>query len=215
MTGGDIPRTKKPNLTQSRQGAKQNPNSGSSFAPSRLCVRYSPRPAFTLVELATTVAALVIVMGLMVSLARYVRNTSAVELTKKLLQSLDQFSAEYAARHSGAVLNIPPLIPTTGPASGATDEQTIQKNALANNQAFVAALRSEVGFNSHAFFGVPESIYDDNTLRDAWGTPLVYMPAMNPAIGMAPQNKPFFFSAGPDRKFLTQEDNLYSYEEPR
>jgi hypothetical protein len=43
--------------------------------------------------------------------------------------------------------------------------------------------------------------------------PIVFMPAMNPAIGMAPQNRRFFFSAGPDRNFLTQEDNLYSYEE--
>ena len=176
--------------------------------------------AFTLVELATTVAALVIVMGLMVSLARYVRTTSAKELTKRLLHDLDQFSAEYSARHGGAVLNVPPLIfasdqPGGTGGLGGIDEATLQKTALANNQAFVAALRSEAGFNSNAFVGVPESIYDDNTLRDAWGTPLVYMPAMSPAIGMAPQNKPFFFSAGPDRKFLTQEDNLYSYEEPR
>jgi hypothetical protein len=215
MTCGTIPRAKRQNLTQSRQVAKRNTESEASFAPLRLCVRYSSRSAFTLVELATTVAALVIVMGLMVSLARYVRNTSAVELTKKLLHDLDQFSAEYSARHGGAVLNVPPLIPPATTGSGPMDEAAMQKNALANNQAFVAALRSEAGFNSNAFVGVPESIYDDNTLRDAWGTPLVYMPAMNPAIGMAPQNKPFFFSAGPDRKFSTQEDNLYSYEEMR
>jgi hypothetical protein len=211
MSFGPIPKTRKANLTQSRKGAKRNTNSSSSFAPLRLCVRYSSvRTGFTLVELATTVAALVIVMGLMVSLARYVRNTSAVELTKRLLHDLDQFSAEYSARHGGAVLNVPPLI-----SPGGLDESALQKNALANNQAFVAALRSEAGFNSNTFVGVPESIYDDNTLRDAWGTPLVYMPAMHPAIGMAPRNKPFFFSAGPDRKFLTQEDNLYSYEEGR
>ncbi|HEX4124343.1 MAG TPA: prepilin-type N-terminal cleavage/methylation domain-containing protein [Tepidisphaeraceae bacterium] len=178
---------------------------------------YSPRRGFTLIELATTVAALVIVMGLMVSLARYVRNASAVELTKKLLLALDQFSAEYSAHHGGAVLNVPALIPVGawGAQPGVPkgiDEAMLEKNALANNQAFIMALRSEAGFNSSAVSGVPKSIYDDNTLRDAWGTPLVYMPAMNPAIGMAPQNKPFFFSAGPDRKFLTQEDNLYSYE---
>jgi hypothetical protein len=163
-------------------------------------------------------------MGLMVSLARYVRNASAVELTKRLLQALDQISTEYSANHGGAALNGPPLIPAAGGAGaaggamgaiGGVDEATLEKNALANNRAFVAALRAEIGFNSKAFVGVPESIYDDNTLRDAWGTPLVYMPGLNQEIGMAPQNKPFFFSAGPDRKFLTQEDNLYSYEEPR
>jgi hypothetical protein len=181
----------------------------------------SPVRGFTLVELATTVAALVIVMGLMVSLARYVRNASAVELTKRLLHDLDQFSAEYSSRHGGALLDVPPLIATADPQASASgggpnlDESMLQRNALANNQAFVTALRSEAGFSSTAFVGVPESIYDDNTLRDAWGTPLIYMPAMHPAIGMAPRNKPFFFSAGPDRKFLTQEDNLYSYEETR
>ena len=57
-------------------------------------------------------------MGLMVSLARYVRNTSAVELTKRLLHDLDQFSAEYSARHGGALLNVPPLIPPADSTAG-------------------------------------------------------------------------------------------------
>jgi hypothetical protein len=30
---------------------------------------------------------------------------------------------------------------------------------------------------------------------------------------MALGDRPFFVSAGPDRRFLTREDNLYSYEE--
>ncbi len=67
--------------------------------------------------------------------------------------------------------------------------------------------------SSDTFSGLPDSIYDEAALRDAWGTPIVFMPAMHPAIGMAPRNGRFFFSAGPDRRFLTQEDNLYSYEE--
>ena len=37
----------------------------------------------------TTVAALIIVLGLMVSLARYVRNALAVEVSKDLLHRMD------------------------------------------------------------------------------------------------------------------------------
>ena len=60
---------------------------------------------------------------------------------------------------------------------------------------------------------VPVSMYDETTLRDAWGSPIVFMPAKHPWVGTAPQDRFFFFSAGPDRRYLTQDDNLYSYEE--
>jgi hypothetical protein len=49
-------------------------------------------------------------------------------------------------------------------------------------------------------------------LRDAWGTPIIFVPGEHPLLGMAPRNAPFFLSAGPDRKFLTRGDNLYSYD---
>src|SRR5437762_12966239 len=55
-------------------------------------------PAFTLIEMLTTVAVLVIVLGLMVSLARDVRNRSAERLTKDLLRRLDLLVAQYKAR---------------------------------------------------------------------------------------------------------------------
>ena len=47
------------------------------------------RTAFTLLEMLTTVAVLVIVLGLMVSLARHVRERAAVALTKDLIRRLD------------------------------------------------------------------------------------------------------------------------------
>ncbi len=74
-------------------------------------------------------------------------------------------------------------------------------------------MRGEAGVTPDTFGGLPDSIYNEATLRDPWGSPIVYMPAMHPLIGMAPDNRPFFFSAGPDRQYLTQDDNLYSYEE--
>ena len=39
------------------------------------------------------------------------------------------------------------------------------------------------------------------------------MPSKHPLVGTAPNDRFFFFSAGPDRLYLTQGDNLYSYED--
>jgi hypothetical protein len=36
---------------------------------------------------------------------------------------------------------------------------------------------------------------------------------MHPSVGMAPDNRFFLFSAGPDRRYLTRDDNLYSYDQ--
>ena len=56
-----------------------------------------PRSALTLIEMLTTVAALVIVLGLMVSLAGYVRNRSAESLTRDLMVKLERLMAQYQA----------------------------------------------------------------------------------------------------------------------
>ena len=160
----------------------------------------------------TTVAVLIIVLGLMVSLARYVRNAMAVEVTKDLLHRIDAMMQQYSARHGNAVPAIAPFLPANLPAQQLPDELILRQNAEENNRSFVALLRSEGLLNDESFGGLPQSIYNDAMLRDAWGSPIVFMPAMHPGIGMAPQDKPFFFSAGPDGRYLTQENNLYSYE---
>src|SRR6478672_5781063 len=61
-------------------------------------IKRPARLGFTLVEMLTTVAVLVIVLGLMVSLARDVRTRSADRLTKDLLRRLDTLVAQYKAR---------------------------------------------------------------------------------------------------------------------
>jgi prepilin-type N-terminal cleavage/methylation domain-containing protein len=167
------------------------------------------RRGFTLLEMLTTVAALVIVLGLMVDLARYVRNDSSVKLTKQLLYQCDMLLAQYQLHHNGQL----PAIAPFAYAEGNLDEATLQRRAIVNNREFVAALRSEAGNSSDLFGGLPDSIYNEATLSDAWGSPIVFMPSMHREIGIAPENHSFFFSAGPDRRYLTQDDNLYSYEE--
>ena len=54
---------------------------------------------FTLVETLTAIALLVIVLGLMVSLARNVRAASADELTKDVLRRLDAAMAAYVHQY--------------------------------------------------------------------------------------------------------------------
>ena len=51
-------------------------------------------------------------------------------------------------------------------------------------------------------------------LRDAWGRPIALLPRQLPSVGIAPDDGPFFVSAGPDGAFLTLSDNLYSYDLP-
>jgi hypothetical protein len=178
----------------------------------------------------TVVAALIILLGLMVSLAWDVRRQSSERLTKDLLVKLDVLMGQYLARHK-QMPQVLPLVdpglagepqPQTQPALLATrpaedelpDEPTLHAAAEMNNRDFVLALRADATGPTPELFGpLGGSMYDEVTLRDAWGTPIVFMPGMHPAVGMALGNRPFFVSAGPDRQFRTLEDNLYSYEQ--
>jgi hypothetical protein len=160
----------------------------------------------------TTVAVLIIVLGLMVSLARYVRNAMAIEVTKDLLHRIDGMMQQYSTRHGNVVPTVSPFLPADLQSGQLPDETVLRRDAEENNRSFVSLLRSEGLLNDESFGGLPQSIYNDAMLRDAWGSPIVFMPAMHPGIGMAPEDKPFFFSAGPDGRYLTQENNLYSYE---
>src|SRR4051812_40017207 len=75
-------------------GTQARRHEGTEGIPLRASVPSCLR-AFTLIEMLTTVAALVIVLGLMVSLARDVRHRSADHLTKDILRRLDGLVAQY------------------------------------------------------------------------------------------------------------------------
>ena len=148
----------------------------------------------------TTVAVLVIVLGLMVSLARDVRNRSSERVTKDMLARLDRLMVQYVERSPAKVPpTIAPLIES--PSAQPLEDPAMAARALRNNEDFASALRAQAGPDDPrpSFF-------------DAWGNPVVFMPRHHPAIGMAAGDTFFFFSAGPDGRFLTREDNLYSYE---
>src|SRR4051794_34552860 len=68
------------------------------------------RSAFTLIEMLTTVAALIIVLGLMVSLARYVRDRSAQQLTRETLRELETLMAQYVDHNGGKLPAVDPIL---------------------------------------------------------------------------------------------------------
>ena len=165
----------------------------------------------------TTVAALVIVLGLMVSLARYERRRSAENFTRDdVLARLDALLSRHDIVENKALqqaLADPDLVPRL--VRGTThepEEPVLQHNARINNEEFVKTFKKYVG--PKVFNDIPLSLYNPaaNTLVDAWGTPIVYMPAGALNVGITPQSRSFFLSAGPDRKFSSVVDNLYSYE---
>jgi prepilin-type N-terminal cleavage/methylation domain-containing protein len=209
------------------------------------------RRGFSLIEMLATVAALVILLGLMVSLARYVRRQASDQLTKQTLAQLETLVRNYQTRYKALPVVTPfvsgiqvdaepattttltaaaaagttrpttapiltispaPLLPTSFAEEVLPDERTLRAAAEANNRAFVQVLQVESRRYPAEFAGLPTSFFVEGTLADAWGTPIVFMPALHPAIGMAMENRPFLLSAGPDRRFRTLEDNLYSYE---
>ncbi|HEY1923591.1 MAG TPA: type II secretion system protein [Tepidisphaeraceae bacterium] len=162
---------------------------------------------FTLIETMTAIALLTIALGLMISLSRHVRAASADELTKEILHRLDAAMAVYV-HQNGSIPSVPlfiseQLIPP---------ETQLRRSAARNNEAFVRAMKS-AGLLTGRFDDLSVAYYDEARVRDAWGSPIVFMSRMHPAIGMNPKGW-FFFSAGPDRQYLTRDDNLYSYDQP-
>src|SRR5581483_11368415 len=96
---------------------------------------YSSSRAFTLIEMLTTVAALIIVLGLMVSLARHVRARSAEELTTQTLANLDVLLAKYQSLNGGQLPNVTPFVSPSAAATrpamiGNTSARTADETAL-------------------------------------------------------------------------------------
>jgi hypothetical protein len=159
----------------------------------------------------TTIAVLVIVLGLMVSLARRVRAQSAEEVTKALLTRLDGLVAEYQARHDRRLPVVSPLIPPNTSVS-LLNERTLMRNAEQNSRDLIRALKSDSPSVASAFADLPVSYFDETMVRDAWGSPIVFMPTGDRLLGTALADRYFFFSAGADGHYLSRYDNLYSYE---
>jgi type II secretory pathway pseudopilin PulG len=174
----------------------------------------NPRRGYTLVELFLTLGVLAIVLGLMINMANRVRREATDQLTRKVLDRLTVLMVQYQKQNGDSPPPVQPLVEGRKLLS----EPALAVLARQNNADFVRYLHlTGVAKESPAgddpltgSFG--RSSADAGVLEDPWGSPIVFMARQNPAIGMAPGDAFFFFSAGPDRQFLTREDNVYSYE---
>lgn len=167
-------------------------------------------PAYTLVELFLTLAVLMILLGLMINLSNRVRRESADKMTRKVLAQLTVMMAQYRKQNLDTLPPVTSLID----ASNVLSESILQATAVRNSSDVVLFLKLQSAVSDKTASNNPlKGCLIDGVMLDPWGSPIVFMPAQNPAIGMAPSDAFFFFSAGPDRQFLTREDNVYSYEQ--
>jgi type II secretory pathway pseudopilin PulG len=168
-------------------------------------------------ELLLVILGLTLLLGLMVSLARRVRRESSHNLAERVLVELEVALDAYRSAHD-RLPGVMPLLPRED-VDEAEFESTLAGRVLPHNRQVVAALGlaelGEARADSTAVTALDALgllAFDGQTLRDPWGTPIAYLPRYDPRVGMAAGDRPFFFSAGPDRRFLTREDNVYSYE---
>jgi hypothetical protein len=181
--------------------------------PDEGAVTRRSRRALGLIELLTLVAVLMIALALMVGTARHVRSASANELTRKRMLALADAAGEAISR------GVDPTLPTSEiPATDA--EARFQQFALRSSLRLEAALndRGTAAAKPAMTPGLATAIVAATVgrpeLDDAWGRPIALMPRQEPSIGMAPDDGPFLVSAGPDGRFLTLSDNIYSYDLP-
>ncbi|MEL7238882.1 MAG: hypothetical protein AAGK78_08455 [Planctomycetota bacterium] len=169
-----------------------------------------------------------VVFGLMVSLARKVRAGAQKDQTARVLADLERALREFEEARGSLPLVEPDL--TRG------SETITLESALANNRAILDQLDDrpnpipsplpairlpiELAQDAEVNTGVRLDIRElvsrsDGTLRDAWDFPIVYFSGGRADIGSAPAGRPFFVSPGPDGRFETRDDNVYSYEVAR
>jgi hypothetical protein len=168
------------------------------------------RRGLGLIELLTLVAVLMIGLALMVGTAR---SASANELTRKRMLALADAAGEAIGR------GVDPTMPTSQiPAADA--EARFQQFALRSSLRLDAALNERgtpgaaPAMSPTLATAIVAATVGRPELDDAWGRPIALMPKQEPSIGMAPDDSPFLVSAGPDGRFLTLSDNIYSYDLP-
>ena len=201
---------------------------------SRLCCR-TRTAGFVLVEILLIAAVLWIAIGLLISLSRHVRSRSAESDTARMLWkahlALSRAQSAQASTDGATGIVSSSTVAEASAVGGlpkplGLDElaiaspKTVRQTLDGHNRVLVHALlqsmpddeandpRSQV-----AWARLSRSMFDGQTLRDAWGTPVVLARGDDQRLGLAPGRRDYCLSAGPDRNFLTRDDNLYSFEQ--
>jgi hypothetical protein len=144
---------------------------------------------FGSLELATACAALVILLGLAVSLARYVRSADS---QAAFVEQLTVLNGTLVRR------GVPPELAYFA-------EDLAEGEARNPAEVHESAMRNAESWAN--FLGVAPA-----ARFDPWGMPVVLIDGPHPLLGMAPHLRAFFMSAGPDGRYFTLADNVYGYD---
>lgn len=146
--------------------------------------------AFATLELATASAALVILLGLAVSLARFVRAENGFATFRGQLAGLSE------RLHAKGIPDNVPLF---------AERLTAADEARHNDRVRDSAFRNMIAWTTAA--GIPSA-----DASDVWGLPVVLIDDVRPELGMAPHGRAFLMSPGPDGRYFTLIDNVYDYD---
>ncbi|MGC4031297.1 MAG: hypothetical protein QM754_06065 [Tepidisphaeraceae bacterium] len=151
--------------------------------------RKTGRAGFGLLELLTSVAFLVILLGFAVSAARYVRSKDSAAAIRQQLAMLNGRLAAYG---------LPAELPIFAENLTAADEAAAPDRVLdqAKENADLCADWLRV---------------DRTSMTDPWGTPIVAIPGKHRARHVAAVQA-VLDDAGPDGRFFTLSDNIYGYD---
>ena len=201
------------------------------------------RRAFTLIEILVAVVILVILGGLMLYAIKGTATSAKTQATRVRLENLKSMLAEYElktrfaqpASWSGGgnlwftIDNATPPGSLPSPGNVRADIRSGWGSDPAAITVAVSAINElkKLPSNATALGKLPASEFIAGTslMADGWGNPLIFVPG-DAGLGIdrdndgtydvtvhAPNDRPFWASAGPDGDFTKDDDNLYSFEQ--
>ena len=201
------------------------------------------RRAFTLIEIMVAIVILVILGSLMLYALKGTGTSAKSQSTRVRLENLKSLLAEYELKTKLAkpASWLPALhdadfwlefdVPSRPLPSPGNVRPDIRSGWGTPNPEsiditlFAMGELKKIPANAAALGKLPASEFIPGTaltslMADGWGNPIIFVPGQEGLNGLdsgrivkAPNNRPFWASAGPDGDFSKADDNLYSFEQ--
>lgn len=189
--------------------------------------RPTMRRAFTLIEILVALFVISVLIGMLVIGVRYSINHANTRATKITMESLKSIAAEYPKEIPFQRFIFEPEIPKGVPGPVYEGSPFREGVAVVNTaeywntiMAVPAAREMIANLKSIPVAATQPTTRPSVVPVDAWGNPIIMVPSA--VVGVksggkqvtvwAPTSQPYFMSAGPDGRFDTGDDNVYSWE---
>lgn len=190
-----------------------------------------------MLELLVAIGILVLLLAIGVIGYRSIEGKSASDATRTMLSTAEGYVAEYeSSAGAGRLIGPNGMFPANATRGAADVNSGTGRTTAIQDTQKVLALLAQSPNNKEAMGKLPGKslITESNTanqppaIGDGWRNPIIFVPPgglTGVQIGRksngtfdrtltvkAPNNRPFWASAGPDGKFNEGDDNVYSYE---